>query len=231
MSKSVEKRVCYFFIILCFVAVLFINQAEAQQVNCTIPDVNAIVLNYTFILEDSNSVVITNATCTLTVPGEIASVEMLNTTFTGKPDGTYLCSIHRNFTTGNYPTEYTCVTDFGSFTDNGSFTVTYFDYDTALVVAVVLISLIFLVVSIKSEDRIMAPLFFFLSVLLIIVNFFITAELSFDSRIEAIMRRLYAVMIVPYGGSVTLYILLGWFYPFLRKAFGKKKEDVDAEVN
>jgi len=216
-------------------SLLFINTIEAAdiQTNCNLSATETI-LNYTIPINDADSLPIDNATVTLTVDGAITNVVMLNSSLTKLPSGTYSCAIGRNFSTGNYPTTYTISTDFGSRTDTGSFTVTYFDYDIALIAAILIVSSIFIYISLKSEDKVLNPLFFFLGLLLTIINFFIAAELSFSTQISAILTRIYGTMITLYAGGFILYVFLGYFMPFIMKAFGHKdrkhfnvEEDVD----
>lgn len=225
--KILNKRVGYIILIVAFMGFMFITEVvEAKQTP----------FNYTITVRNQSSLVLnSNAACTLTVistsPAPLIGndpVDMVNLSNGNTVNGTYGFTINESWTVGDYSTQVSCSEGslVNSIFDSFSVGLETTDFrDLSIIGSILIIAGLFIFLSFRSEDRLLNPLFFFLSILFIITNFFISSLLTTNSEISSIMLTIYTILILVYTLGVSLYVFVGWFFPFIIKAFVKKKSD------
>ena len=226
-QKLIQNRIGYLLLLGCLIALLFFNEpvfAKQPPFNYTINVRNESSLNL-------NS----NAECNLTIitnsPAPLignAPVPMINISNGNTINGTYAFTINESWIVGDYSTQITCIESgiISSRFDSFAVGLETTDFrDLSIVGSILLVAGLFLFISFKSDDRLLNPIFFFIGVLMIITDFFISSLLTTNSEISTLMLRVYATLIVVYMLGVMAYVFIGWFIPFMFQAFVKKKSD------
>lgn len=219
--------------LLCTVALLFILILALSVIT-----VEGKETPYNYSIEtrnQSNQVINEDALCNLTIitTNPIPVIGNGQVVMPHIGEGVYAFPINESWIQGNYATQITC--------NGGGFENSIFDNfvvglettdfrDISIIGTLLMISGLFLFLTFRSEDKVLNPLFFFLGNLFIIVSFFASSLLTTHSSISSIMTRIYAAFIVIYGAGIMFWVFLGYFFPFIMKAFVKKGKSTDSDV-
>lgn len=174
ISRILTFRVGYLFIIMGLIGVLFINEADAVQTNCS-NYTSPIDFNYTLEVRNlsTSGILVSSAICNITIFPLINNSLMLN-----KGGGQFECPIAVDFPTGRYATNITCNQGNIVALMKGNFEIVPDDVPLSIISYLLGISILFIFYMVKFSDN-LAPLKTFLFLLTLLI-FFVIFVLVFN---------------------------------------------------
>lgn len=235
LKSYLVKLFSFMFIFLIALSLFSIDNYAQNRQNCT-DNSTALLFKYLVPVQNVTTtgdyIDIDYLSCNVTFFKKELDVDnILNSSLmVNEGEGDYTCWISFDYPVGKYNTFYECYSESNLIAqDFGRFEIVTNLVPLAISLGLAVIAALFIFISFRSQDKVMNPLFFFLGLLLIIVNIYIAGILSITSQIENLMFRIYSVFIIVYSGGFILFVFLGWFYPFIVKAFNNKKTDEEVE--
>lgn len=227
MAKSYADRVGYLVIIGCFIALLFINGASADQTNCS-DQTTPVLFNYTIEAKNisSDGTVVSYANCSISISGGIINGSRM----ISNGDGTYYCPISTTFSTGLYSTNITCL-ESGTLSANmrGNFEVVPDDVPLSIIVFLVGISFLFVFYSLKLETNYGAIklLFFLTSFLVYFMIFFILFPIITEEGASSGIIDLAETVYIAYTWlffAIAAYAMVGVLLHVMNMLIERKRE-------